>query len=222
MTRTAKHLLLIALLGVVGGAQAQNAKPAPQKIDLNKMMTREELRACMKMQDDIKSTAATLDQRKATLQQDRAQLAPANEGLKTLKAEMDQQLAAAREFDGESAKHAARVQAWNAEWKEAQASTMRSAERQRKELEAERKELDARMKTLQASRDAAINTYKGTADRFNLRIKEVETLTTDWNQRNEKLADDADQLIELRATYAADCARRKFDERDEIAIKKGQ
>lgn len=222
MSKIANRLLLIAALGMAATAQAQNAKPAGQKTDVNKQMTRTELRACMKLQDDIKSTAASLEQRKTAMQDDKAKIAPAQDELKALRADVDEKLAAAKALDAESAAQARRVEAWNVEWKEAQESTMRSAERKRKELDVERKQMDARMKTLQAERDTKISAYQAAVDRLNAKSAGLQEQVEGWNSRNDALADDGDKLIDMRATYSADCSNRKFDERDEIAIKKGQ
>ena len=87
MNKITTPLLLIAAVGVIGTAQAQNAKPAAEKITMNKQMTREELRACMKLQDDIKAAAASIEAEKAKLQEDKLKLTGGgnSEQLKALK-----------------------------------------------------------------------------------------------------------------------------------------
>ena len=224
MNKITTPLLLIAAVGVIGTAQAQNAKPAAETITMNKQMTREELRACMKLQDDIKTAAASIEADKAKLQEDKLKLTGGgnSEQLKALKADMEAKLAEAKALDEASADHAKRVEAWNAEWKEAQESTMRSAEKKRKDLESERKEMDSRMRKLQGERDARIAAYNAAAERYKALAGTGSADAVAWNKRNEALADRGDELLEMRSTYSAECANRKFDERDEQAIKKGK
>ena len=87
MNKITTPLLLIAAVGVIGTAQAQNAKPATETITMNKQMTRQELRACMKLQDDIKIAAASIEADKAKLQEDKLKLTGGgnSEQLKALK-----------------------------------------------------------------------------------------------------------------------------------------
>lgn len=219
-------LTLGALLALTSGpilAQSSAAKPAPAaKAETNRLMTRDELRACMKAADDIKQRTASLEQRKAALTQEKAKIAPANEELKGYRTELASYVDAVKAADAAVRAHAEKVEVWNNELKDAEESKMKTAERRKKQLLAERAELDATNKALIDARAAKVKEYDAAVERFNARAKGVEAMVNDWNQRNEKLADDGDALLEARTNYAADCANRRFREEDELAIKQGK
>ncbi len=211
-----RKIVLAALCMAAFPLLAQTGKP----VEGSKMMSKDELRSCMKLQDSIKTTAAELEARKLKLAEDKAKIAPANEANKALRAEFEALAAAFKAADKAVQEHSARVAQWNAEVKEAESSSMKSAERRKKQLMSERAEMDATNKTLLDDRAEKHKAYEAAVGRYNERAKQTDGMVTAWNQANEKLADDADKLVDLRADYAADCANRRFKEDDEIAIKK--
>lgn len=218
---TLSALLLLAASPIQ--AQSSAAKPAAAKAETsNRLMTRDELRACMKMQGDIKAKSESLEQRKTALTADKAKIGPANDELKGHREELARYIAAVKAADDAVKAHAERVEVWNVDFKEVEESKMKTAERRKKQLLAEREELDARNKELIAARGAKVKEYDAAVERFNQRAKGVEAIVNDWNQRNEKLADEGDALLEMRANYAADCSNRRFREEDELAIKQGK
>jgi chromosome segregation ATPase len=185
-------------------------------------MTRDELRNCMALQARVKEKAAFVDEALATLQRDKLTIASTRQELAPLRAEMDAQRNLVQLVDAEVRAHAERVDQWSADLKEAEESKMMTAERRKKELERERGKLSATAKELTAKRDAQFKLYEAAVARFNVHGKEFDATVEAWNQRNEKLANDANQVGELREDYAADCSNRRFREEDEAAIKQGK
>lgn len=222
-----------ALMAASPLIQAQGTKPAPAKAApakgeapkmeaASKMMTRDELRACMKLADDTKALAASLESRKAELAADKLKIAPASEELKAPKEELNRLMAEVKEADNAVKVHAQKIDVWNAEFEEVKASTMKSAEQRKKQLQGERAALEATNKQLVDVRAAKFKDYEAAAERFNVKAKGLDAMVQSWNQRNEKLYNDSEAVLEMKANYGADCANRRFKEEDEEAIKKGK
>jgi chromosome segregation ATPase len=215
---------LAVMLLSTGSVLAQVAAPkvASKKVEASRLMTREELRACMKRQEDIKAKSAALDQAKAAMAQEKQGVASANDELKALRDEAGKQSDIFKQTDAAVREHSVRVEQWNIDMKEAEDSPMRSAERRKKELQNERAGLTTRNNELLAQRDAQFKRYEAAVEQFNARSKALEANIKDWNQRNQNLVDDADKVLEMHDNYSADCGGRRFREEDETAIKSGQ
>ena len=89
------------------------AKAAPKtlggKSPMGKMLTREELRTCLKRLDAVNATTKDLEQRRAALDREKDDLVNSGDALKAERAEVDTKLAAVREWEGRMRAHAAVV-----------------------------------------------------------------------------------------------------------------
>ena len=210
---TLRTSLAVATLLACGLAVAQtntgNAKPAakpaaqtaaPAKGGKGKLMTRDELRACMASNDQNDATSAELDKRKATVLKERDEL-------KAAKAESDLQAqGTALKAEIES------VKAFGAEI-EAGAAKMEKAD-----LKAKQEEYQARANALQPKIDAfnkARNDRVELNKSFNARVEAHQKVADDFNEAVE-------ELNEKRNEWKLKCGNRSYDEADEIAIKKEQ
>lgn len=215
---------LVALLIATGPVLAQGSAPkaVATKTESSRLMTREELRACMSRQDDIKAKSAALDQSKTSMAQEKQGLTSANDELKALRDEAGKQSDLFKQTDAAVREHALLVAQWNVDMKEAEDSPMRSAERRKKELQSERAGLATRNNALLAQRGELFKHYSAAVERFNVRGKTMEASSQDWNQRYASLAAAADKVLEMHDNYSADCGSRRFRVEDETAIKLGK
>lgn len=216
--------VLAALFISASSALAQTAavKAADQQGAANRLMTRDELRACMNLQDEIKAKAVAVQATQKIMAQEKQELTPARDGLKPLRDDVEKYSNLFKKTDADVRDHAKRIDQWNAEMKEVEESSMRSAEQRKKQLQKEQPGLVARNNELIAAREQQYKLYEAAVERFNTRGKGLEASVQDWNERNERLADDADKVLDLREKYAQECSRRRFREEDEQAIRQGK
>ena len=221
MKKTLLVLLTTSTLMPLAFAQnnAANAKP---KIESKGTMTRDELRVCMALPDKIKAKSQELERAKATLDSERKTIGDAQSEMDALRRDVDTQKAEVQKTDTAVREIAAEIEAWNKELEDAEASSMKSAERRKKELKSQQPALVARNKATIASRDESFRLYGVAVEKYNTRGKELDGSIQAWNKRNSELASESDRLSDLREDYAADCSHRKFRETDEIAIKQGK
>lgn len=216
---TPHKIVLPLLLGLALHSAAQ-AQTAPKGKD--KVQTREELRACMKLKDQVAAKAADLDKRKAAHEAGRAEVRGQTDQIKAFKGEVDLAMEAYKAANAELAAHVKLIDRWNDEVREVDASTMKSAERRKAALKKERVSLDARNTELVQQRDEKVKAYEETVARYNARVAEGQAKVDAWNATGTALSEEGDKLTDLRLDYAENCANRRFKEEDEEAIRKGR
>jgi len=201
---------------------APKSVAAPKAGD--KLMSKEELRACMKLQSDIDNRKADLAKRSALLKQEKLTLSQPDPAFAQAKARVDEQLERVKQADNAVKEQAQRVQDWNERMAdfEANKKEMRNAERRGNVLRQERVELQAEAKKLSDARTEQVAIYEDLVKAANALRGNQGNRAEDWNKRNDALADEEDAIIDMRASYSADCANRRFREDDEAAIKAGK
>jgi chromosome segregation ATPase len=214
-------LTLALAIGSLGTASAQGTAPKPKPV-AKAVMSKDELRACMKLNADTKAKAQLLEAPVATLAADRQKIDDAKAEIAVIRQEVDKHKDAFQTANDAVKSSTSRIDAWSAELKELEASPMKSAERRKKELLLERNELASKEKALIVQRDSEYKLYEAAVARFNERGKGLDAQVLDWNQRNKSLASELDRVTDMREEYAADCANRRFREDDETAIKSGK
>lgn len=214
-----QKFLLPLLIGLAlhGAAPAQTAPKGKDKVQ-----TREELRACMKLKDQIAAFAVDLDKRKAAHEAGRAEVRGQTDQIKAFKVEVDQALEAYKAANAELAEQVKLIDRWNEEVKEVDASTMKSAERRKAALKKERVGLDARNTELVKARDEKLKAYEDSVARYNGRVAEGQAKVDAWNAAGSALTEEGNKLTDLRLDYGENCANRRFREEDEEAIRKGR
>lgn len=230
--RRLNHLLgavgMACALGIAGPAVAQApAKPAAAKAaapkSADKLMSKDELRACMKMKDDIEARKVDLAKRAEQLKKDRDLVSQPDPAVAKFRADVEAQLARVREADAAVKANAERVNEWNEKMAtfDATKKEMRNADRRANVLRQERVELERETKALEQARSEQVAIYDDLISKAN-GLRGNGDRAAEWNKRNDALADEEDALIDQRANYAADCANRRFREDDEAAIKAGK
>jgi len=229
-------VITLLLAGPPAQAQTSPAKPATPGTTKSfgggkpggKLLTRDELRACMQMQADMKSGGATLERDKAELQREKAALQQAGEALKAEKEALErsrQEVSAA--FKAKADAHAERIAEFNrknAELTEIEKKENRGnrAERMRRDMEKEHKELKSADEALRTEMDALNRSNAEAATALNAKAAAHEQNVRNWNDRNDAFTTRVSDHRNVDDRWSSNCADRRYDELDEIAIKQGR
>jgi chromosome segregation ATPase len=232
----------LAAVSIAGVAQAQNAATppkivipkstpkAPAKAEAKtlggkglasgKLLTRDELRQCLKRLDDINAGSKPIETSRTALDAERAELAKAGEALKVEREEIDRKLAAVREWEARVRTHRDAIDAYNKK-----SATLADAPKDKKEaLQAELGAESARLGTAQAAlaTDEArlVPAYQDAVRVYNVKAEARDAKVGDWNARNSAANEASKKHEDARLSWLDECANRPYREDDEIAIKK--
>ena len=180
---------------------AKPAKPAADgktlslggnNISSGPLLTRDELRACLQHEDDIRTRLGQVDAARAVLDQEKlgitttqTALRSDREGINALKLKID-------DLGERMRAYTARVDALNALVIEHNADTRVGTppwERRRKEISAEREAVEVQRAGLDAEKGPLSEAAQAAVADFNAKATALDTRVTDWNSRNAKLND---------------------------------
>jgi predicted nucleic acid-binding Zn-ribbon protein len=202
------------------------AKAAPKtlggKVASGQLLTRDELRACLKRLDAINDGGKGLEPRRISLDAEKAEIAKGDESLKAELAEVNVKLAAVREWEGRSTAHGGEVEAFNKRMKALDEMTRNQRENALAELNVERERLTNARAELDAAVARVLPPYQDAAKAYNQRALARDAVIGTWNERNRALNDEALKLDEERQSWLGECANRPYREDDELAIKAGK
>jgi hypothetical protein len=224
-------VLLALCVGSVG-AQAPAATPADGKTRSlggggnasGKLLTRDELRACMKRRDALAAHRADIDRERAALDAEREQIGKDNAALKEERDAVNQKTEALTALKPRLEAFKLKTEDWqarNTAFIEANRTDM-GAERARTTLEREQTALRKTQQELETERLALTSSAEEAIARFNARATIVDGKATDWNQRNGKLNTLSQTADDDRQAWVSECGNRRYRETDEDAIKRGQ
>jgi chromosome segregation ATPase len=238
------HLAAAALLLACQAANAQTpakpaAKPAPAPAaapadaktltlgggsgkTTGKLMTRDELRACLRQQDDLARRRTAVEAERGPIDQDKDALVKEQESLKLERENIDTLRKSVGDFNARYKAYGERVEKYNERARAAQDLSGLNAERERKALDNERADLQKLQTSLEAERAKMGDGVQQAVNSFNTKATALDQRVADWNQRNAGLTQRAQALNSERETWLNDCADRRYREDDEIAIKRGQ
>ena len=223
--------LCLVLSGPLAVAQDTPAKPAAKPAGKTlggkaagggKLMTRDELRSCLRRLDDVNQATKGIDTARPALDSERDALKASGEALKAERVELDRRLAAVREWEGRVRAHAVEVETFNQRSAALQEAPRNLQEKLREELKGEREQLNKTRESLGADEAALLPAYRESAKAYNERAVARDAKVTDWNQRNSALVDASATQQVARALWMNECANRPYLEDDEIAIKAGK
>jgi chromosome segregation ATPase len=211
---------------------ASPAKPAAAankslggKATSGKLLTREELRACMKRLDDFNAATKDLTARRSALDAEKDDLARSGDALKAERAEVEAKLAAVREWEQRMKAYSAEVTAFNkkmSDLQEATNLTQRERDTRSKELEPERDRLAKAREPLAAEEARVVPPYQAAVASYNAKAGPRDGKVSDWNERNKALNEASQKQEGERTAWLLECADRPYREDDEIAIKAGK
>jgi len=187
------------------------------------IMTRDELRACMRAQDDLNRRRDALEAERRALDQEKAAIQAENEALKGGRGDIQQANERVRTINARRADVAARIDDWNQRWQEFEKSNRKGpiAERMRKKLIDEQSALKKESDAIDAEQ-SEVSLPKAEAEEFNRRAAAVEQRVKAFNARNAKASDESVKLTDERELWTIECGNRRFLIDDEKAIRAGQ
>jgi chromosome segregation ATPase len=221
--------LLLAL--VAGLAQAQSA-PAGGKVQSlgnasakAPIMSRDELRTCLKQQADFKTRSADMASQRAALDAERQALEKDNANLAQLRDELAAKAErSANEVNIKVAAHAETVQKFNAKMDELNEAMKRREDvaRRRANLEREGAVIQKTSDELNAANAAAQADIDASQRTLNAKFADFEVRIADWNQRNKQMDPTVANYEDDLAAWKTRCGGRNYRETDEQAIRAGK
>jgi chromosome segregation ATPase len=192
------------------------------KAPVGKMLSREELRTCMKRLEAVNATGKDYEQRRAALDKEKEELASSGDALKADRADVEGKLVAVRAWEERMRAHGAEIETFNKRIKEAEAAPANRREELGKELEAERDRLSKARVPLTEEEARLVPAYRAAVASYNEKAKVRDAKVDDWNTRNKAMNELGLKHEEERSAWLAECANRPYREDDEIAIKNGK
>lgn len=191
------------------------------------IMTREELRTCIKQQAELKLMSDGYEARKKQLAIDREALLAETQAVRGDLGDAQAAASVVNDLNRRTEEVANKINEWNTRWTEFQASkrTGPIAERKRRQLIQEQNELTAQNKALDEEREklgASDGNASSSAAEANARSDALNARTVAWNQRNAALVTEGDKVLRERDLWASECGSRRYREDDEIAIRQGK
>ncbi len=230
--RACGAILLAAAGALAGQAALAQAKPATDNKTLGgkpapaggKVMSKEELRSCLKRQDELGKGKTEIDGQSATLEAERQALLKEAEAVKAEQASVGSRNESAREFNNRMKAFAAEVQVWNDKVKAFNESGKKgaAAETEKAELEKQKTDLDKKAAAFEAERSQLGIGADDMVKASNDRALALNAKTDDWNGRNGQHQKRAEAHEDARATWTDECGGRRYREDDEKALKAGK
>jgi chromosome segregation ATPase len=216
--QTAPQIVLPASPAV----KAAGPKTLGGKAPVGKMLTREELRTCLKRLDGVNAANKDLEQRRGLLDKEKEDLVKSGDALKAERADVDAKLAAVRDWEGRMRAHGVEIETFNQRLKAADEGPRAKREEMAKEFDAERDRLAKARVPLGEDEARLVPVYQNAVKAYNERAQARDAVVSEWNGRNKAINEQSLKQEEDRSAWLAECANRPYREDDEIAIKKGK
>jgi chromosome segregation ATPase len=197
---------------------------APAMVDGKRVMTRDELRACLRRNDDLKVRAKELDDLASVINGQRPEVEQVLEAIRADRAILETRATRIREFQPKMMAYGQKVEAFNRRMGELGAKS-RLTTSEGRELEDMRKQipdLETERKALNEERDRLLDGYEDSVKVFAAKAKAAEDRAAEWNRRKSQHAQDNEDLTAASADWRRDCADRPYREDDEKAIRAGR
>jgi predicted RNase H-like nuclease (RuvC/YqgF family) len=212
-------------------AAAKPAAPAQGKISTfgdakagGKLLTRNELRACLKDQTALAERRPKVEAERDAVQREMDEIKQLDEALKADASAVESIKTGVASLNERNQELSRKIADFNERMIKFQESPRSgpSAERQRSNFETEKVALDKSAQELAAERTAFTSKSEQTLKVYNARVTARDKAAGEWNAKNAQSAKLVQAYETDRETWAADCAGRPYREDDEIAIKSGK
>jgi chromosome segregation ATPase len=219
------------LMAALGFAPAQAQTPGAGKTSSlgsgtssGKLLTRDELRACMTQRETLATRTSDLERQRTALDAEREAFLREREAIKADGVAVDQKRAALDAYALKIKAFQARLDDWRARVAAYNAApgTGMAAERQRNDLRAEQAEIQKAEQALEPERVALTASAEEAVRNFNARATAADAEASKWNQRNNALNEAGQTLSEERQLWVSGCGNRRYREDDETAIRNGK
>lgn len=221
-TLAASTLLALALLAGAP-AHAQSGATGALGKGTGPIMTLEELRECLKGQDDLNRRREQLQAESKWLDEEKAAIQAEQQALQGSRGSIQDVNAKVQEVNARRTEIAARIDDWNRRWQEFEGSNRKGpiAERQRKKLLDEQRALARENEAIDAEQ-AKASLPKDEVEAFNQRASSLEQRVKAWNERNARAAGASTSLADERELWTIECGNRRYLTDDEKAIREGR
>lgn len=215
MKRLFPLLTAAALIAPAASALAQ--VPVGKTNSKAPILSKEELRACMKREVAVNDQRTAAEARKAKLDAERAEVVRLSEGLQPMKADVETKAAAVKQLNERTRALGERIQAFNAKAANppADAAGRTALAEEEKQLKSEAAAIEAEGKPLQATYEAAVAA-------LNEKAKVHDERAAAWNEQQTQVVAVTREAEQARQGWMLECADRRYREDDEKAIKAGK
>jgi predicted nucleic acid-binding Zn-ribbon protein len=188
------------------------------------LLTREELRACLTQEEDIRKRVDAAAAQRAALNDEKSALTAERDALTADRGTIDAAKKAIDDLSGRYKVHGERVQRWNERAKVLGETTRTGAsiDRERAALNNERVDLEKERAALETERTQLAAQGEEAVKAFNAKASAIDGRVTDWNVRNQKWSEAAAAIDSEREAWVKSCANRRYREDDENAIRRGK
>lgn len=204
-------------LSLGGGSAASKGGP---------MLTRDELRVCLKDEETVRTRLADHDALRAPLDQEKKDITTAQADLRLEREPIDALKGRADAFAAKIRDYSARVKSWDERMKlliDDPRPSGPAYESRKLALNKEREEIEKERATLEGERAAISAAASGDSVRaHNAKAVALEARVASWNERNNKWNEAIAALDGERKAWLAACADRRYREDDELAIRRGK
>ena len=224
VTRRSSRQAACLVFGVISlatlTAQAQTLEgKAPAN---GKVMSFNELKACIVQQETLKTRRTSLETERAKLDGERTQIQQEAESIKKDRESLDAMNGQIRELNERMKAHTARIEDYNARMAEfeKEGNTGRSADRKRKEFDKELAEIKAADASLRSDGDRIKATLNAdVVAKINARVEAQSKAAADWNARSRAVDEGSQKYEEDRSDWRTACGDRRYREDDEKLIR---
>lgn len=187
------------------------------------VMTREELRTCLKQQARLTQSVAAFDSERSALEKEKAEILALQKAIDDARGGVQADAAKINDVNRRAEDLSRRVTDWNERWAafEKEGRSGPFADRERRRLQQEQRAMNKEEADLNAEREALGGVGSG-ASEVNAKVDALNARTAAWNMRNGAIAKRSEDLTQERDLWAAECGSRRYREDDEIAIQQGK
>jgi uncharacterized protein (DUF3084 family) len=189
-----------------------------------KLLTLEELRACMTQRDSLGERRIQLDKERTQLNAEREAVEAEGKTLKAAEQELLDHAGKIKDLNARMEQQKAKGLELQARAEEIESSGKSGpiADRQRRVLAADQQALQKGDAALMAEAKALNQSIDAAKLSYNQRVSSYEATAADWNRRNREIAQKAKAYEDDRMDWADACGNRRFKEDDEKRLKAGK
>jgi chromosome segregation ATPase len=187
------------------------------------IMTREELRTCMKQKEANATMSRNLEAERKALDEEKVAILAETKELQGGQSQSADANASIADINARTEALAKRIEDWNQRMNDLEKSGRSGpmVDRQKRTLEREKRELEAESAALEAER-GKFSGAKADVENYNARAVALQERTRAWNERNAKAVKMAEDAQQERDLWVLECGNRRYLIDDEKAIKAGQ
>lgn len=187
------------------------------------VLSKEELRACLRQQDDLQRRRTELDTQEKALAAERPALLAELDTLKTEQAALSERNTAVRDLNARMTAYQGRIDAWNERMQKYNEDVTRGRAMQsdRTALANEEAALKKEGVALDAER-TRLASLTGDAESLNQRSQAQAAKSEDWNARSARSRQSIEAYENDRDAWRTNCGNRRYREDDEKALRAGK